>query len=378
MMGTPADAVAWGAKARAFADRWVLPAAVEIDRVDRIPDEILRQLSIEQFCGLGLPTEWGGSGGDTRCTVAVLEALSQASAAVAVTLAVHLSVCARPILDWGTESQKELFLRPLARGERWGAFALTEPDAGSDTARLVTRYRSVPDGFVLNGAKMFISNAVSAGVVVLFATQDAALGSRGISAFIVPPGTAGFSVAQRLDKLGLRGSETTELVLRDVHLPVDAMLGPEGAGLRVALSSLAGGRVGIASCALGVAQAAFDEMLRSVRASDADWKRVRLAQAYSELAAARALVDIAAARKDAGEPYVREASVAKLVASRAAVGIASAGVDVAGPAGTRSGHPAERLLRDARVFPIVEGTTEIQEMILARGLVAPSDPRNAY
>jgi alkylation response protein AidB-like acyl-CoA dehydrogenase len=372
------EAAAWETRAQAFVDRWVRPAAERIDREDRIPDEILRALAAEGFCGLGLPAEWGGGGGDTRCTVAVLGTLSHASAAVAVTLAVHLSVCARPILEWGTEPQKERFLRPLSRGERFGAFALTEPDAGSDTARLTTRYRASSEGFVLDGTKMFTSNAVSAGVILVFATRDPASGSRGISAFIVPPGTAGFSVAQRLDKMGLRGSETTELVLRDVHLPPDSMLGPEGSGLKLALSSLAGGRVGIASCALGVAQAAFDEMLRSVRADDAEWKRGRLARSFADLAAARALVDIAAAREDAGESFVREASVAKLVASRAAVEIASAGVDVAGPAGARSGHPAERLLRDARVFPIVEGTTEIQELILARSLVAPTDPRNAY
>ncbi len=378
MSATTPESTEWGDRARSFAERYVQPVAVQIDRDDRIPEEILRRLAAEGFCGLGLPPEWGGAGGDTRCTVAVLEALSQRSAAVAVTLAVHLSVCARPILDWGTELQKERFLRPLARGERIGAFALTEPGAGSDTASLTTRYRADAAGFVLRGTKMFTSNAVSAGVVLVFATHDAALGGRGISAFIVPPGTGGFSVAQRLDKMGLRGSETTELVLENVRLPADAMLGPEGSGLKIALSALAGGRVGIASCALGVAQAAFDEMLRSVQASDEEWKRIRVARAYAALASARALVETAAARKDAGEPYVRAASVAKLVASRAAVDIASAGMDVAGPAGARAGHPAERLLRDARVFPIVEGTTEIQELILGRSLVYPTDPRNAY
>jgi alkylation response protein AidB-like acyl-CoA dehydrogenase len=178
--------------------------------------------------------------------------------------------------------------------------------------------------------------------------------------------------------MGLRGSETTELVLNDVRLPSHSMLGRPGAGLKVALSALAGGRVGIASCALGVAQAAFDEMLRSVRSHDAAWKRSRLAPAYVDLASARALVEAAAARMDSGEPFVREASVAKLVASRAAVAIASAGVDVAESEGTRVGHPAERLLRDARVFPIVEGTTEIQELILGRILLEPADPRNTY
>ncbi|MGB6443043.1 MAG: acyl-CoA dehydrogenase family protein, partial [Thermoplasmata archaeon] len=348
------DAAAWGDRARAFADRHVRPIAAKIDRDDRIPDEILRGLASERFVGLGLPAEWGGAEGDTRCTVAVLEALAEASAAVAVTLAVHLSVCARPILDWGTESQKEQFLRPLARGDRVGAFALTEPGAGSDSAGLSTRYRRGPEGFVLQGTKMFTSNAVTAGVILVFATRDPNLRSHGISAFIVPPGTGGFSVSQRLDKLGLRGSETTELVLDGVQLPSDAMLGPEGEGLKVALSALAGGRVGIASCALGVAQAAFDQMLASVRAHDEEWKRNRLAAAYSQLASARVLVRAAAELRDEGKPFVEAASVAKLVASRAAVSIASEGVDVAGPEGVRGGHPAERLFRDARVFPIVE------------------------
>ena len=366
----------WRARARAFADRWIRPLASDIDARDRIPDDLLTRMVPERFFGLGLPTEWDGAGGDTRATVAVLEELSRASAAVAVTLAVHLSVCARPILESGTDAQRDRFLRPLARGERVGAFALTEPDAGSDSAGLRTRYRRDGDEFVLRGTKMFTSNAVSAGVVLVFATRDPALGHRGISAFIVPPGTGGFSVAQRLDKLGLRGSETTELVLDDVRLPSEALLGAEGSGLKVALTALTGGRVGIASCALGVAQAAFEEMERSVLGEDAEWKRSVLARSFAELSAARALVEVAAERKDAGQPYVREASAAKLVASRVAVAIASAGVDVAGPAGTRATAAPARLWRDARVFPIVEGTTEIQELILGRELLAGADARN--
>ncbi len=378
-MAPPAGGpAAWGERARRFADAFVRPIADEIDRADRVPDSVVTALAQAGFLGLGLPAEWGGEGGDTRALVDVLDQLSRASAAVAVTLAVHLSVCARPILEWGTDGQRGKYLRPLAQGERVGAFALTEPGAGSDSAALATRYRRDGSEFVLRGTKMFTSNAVTAGTVLVFATHDPGLGRRGISAFIVPPGTRGFSVAQRLDKMGLRGSETTELVLDDVRLPADSMLGPEGGGLKVALSALAGGRVGIASCALGVAESAFDEMLRSVRASDAEWKRSRLAAAYTALASARALVREAAERKDSGRPFVRAASVAKLVASRAAFSIASAGVDVAGPDGTRAGALAERLLRDARVFPIVEGTTEIQELILARSLLEPDDRPNDY
>ena len=373
----PTDAAGWREKARRFAADRVTPISERIDREDRVPDDVVRALASEGFLGLGIPTEWDGMGGDTRCAVAVFEELSRSSAAIGVLLAVHLSVCALPILTRGTPLQRERFLRPLARGERIGAFGLTEPGAGSDTARLRTRYSKDGSGFTLEGTKMFISNGASAGTVLLFATADPALGHRGISAFIVPPGTPGFSVEQRFEKLGLRGSETVELVLHEVHLPPECLLGEEGEGLHIALGALQGGRVGIASCALGVAEAAFAEMLRSVAAhDDADWKRTALARAFSDLASARALVARAAEARDAGAPYVTDASVAKLVASRAAVEIASAGVDVAGDSGPRGRAVAERLLRDARVFPIVEGTTEIQELILARSLLSPSPGRN--
>ncbi len=367
----------WREAARSFAATEVRPVASAIDRDDRIPSRVIQGLGSARFTALGLPREWGGEAADTASVCAVLEELAAASAAVAVTLAVHLSVCAAPIARWGTPAQQSTWLPSLARGERIGAFGLTEPGAGSDTASLQTRYERTAEGFALRGSKTFISNAATAGLVLIFATRDPALGSHGISGFIVPGGSAGFSVTQRFDKLGLRGSETVELLLDGVSLPSEALLGPEGGGLKVALSALAGGRVGIASCALGVARAAFEEMQRAVRADDAEWKRSLLARAYVELASARALVDEAARRRDADEPFGVEASAAKLVAARAAVSIASAGMDVAGPSGTRTGVEAERLLRDARVFPIVEGTTEIQELILARSLLEDTSARTA-
>jgi len=307
---------------------------------------------------------------------AVLEELAWGSAAVGVLTAVHLSVAAAPILAWGSPTQHERYLRPLAAGLRLGAFGLTEPDAGSDAASLRSRYRRADGGFVLDGRKMFISNAREGGLVLVFATGDPSRGRHGISAFVVPSEAPGLSVAQRLDKLGLRGSETSELVLDGVRLDPEGLLGPEGSGLKVALSALAGGRIGIAACALGVAQAAFDELRTSVARSEADWKRPLLARSYADLAAARALVDRAAERRDSGRPFAREASVAKLVASQAAGRIASRAVDVAGEAGVRSGSAPERLLRDARVFPIVEGTTEIQEMVLARELLRAGEEPN--
>ena len=225
---SPTDAQSWRERARRFAADHVEPIAEQIDRQDRVPDELVRALATEGFLGLGIPPEWGGMGGDTRCAVAVFDELCRSSAAIGVLLAVHLSVCALPILTRGTDLQRERFLRPLARGECIGAFGLTEPGAGSDTARLRTRYTRDESGFTLEGTKMFISNGASAGIVLLFATSDLALGHRGISAFIVPPGTKGFSVEQRFEKLGLRGSETVELVLHEVHLAPECLLGAEG------------------------------------------------------------------------------------------------------------------------------------------------------
>ncbi len=373
--GPGQGADAWRERARRFAQDELRPRAAEIDRSDGLPVTVRRGLAHEGFLGLGIPPAWGGQGGDTRATVAVLEELAVANAAVAVELAVHLSVCAQPILRDGTDAQRRQYLPALSSGERLGAFALSEPGAGSDAAALRTRYRRTEDGFELTGTKMFISNAASAGVVLVFATRDPSLGHRGISAFVAPPGVAGVSVAQRLDKLGLRGSETTELVLDHARLPPEALLGAEGDGLRIALTALAGGRVGIAGCAWGVARAAFEEMQRQVRDDDAEWRRHRLARAYAELEGARLVVDEAARLRDNGREFVLEASVAKLLASRAAVAIASSGVELAGSPGARSGSEAERLFRDARAFPIVEGTSEIQELVIARSLLRPPDGR---
>ena len=371
-MAAPATADAWRERARAVATTVVRPLVPAMDRDDRMPATIVESLRAGGFFGLGIPRDWGGGGGDARSIAGVLEELATESAAVATLLSVHLSVAAAPILQWGNDAQRERYLRPLAEGRWLGAFGLTEPSVGSDTARLATRYARAEDGFLLTGSKMFITNAASADLLLVFATREPSAGHRGISAFLLARGTPGFTIAQRLDKLGLRGSETNELVLDGARLPIDAMLGPEGDGLKVALGALTGGRVGIAACALGVARAAFEEMQRRARLAPDDAKRALMAEAYVDLAAARALVADAAARKDSGLEYVDAASAAKLYASQAAVRIASKGVDVAGWEGVSSGATPERLLRDARVFPIVEGTTEIQELILGRALIGRS------
>ncbi|MCI4354625.1 MAG: acyl-CoA dehydrogenase family protein, partial [Thermoplasmata archaeon] len=228
--GVARSAEEWRLRARHCALEVVRPVAAQMDAEDRLPEGIVPAIRAGGFLGVGVPESWGGSGGDTRATVAVLEEFSAESAAVATLIAVHLSVAAMPILQWGTDAQRAKYLRPLAEGPWLGAFGLTEPGAGSDTARLACRYERVDDRYRLNGSKMFITNAASADVVLVFATRDPSLGHRGISAFIVRKGTEGYRVAQHMDKLGLRGSETTELVFQDMMLGPDTMLGPEGRG----------------------------------------------------------------------------------------------------------------------------------------------------
>ncbi len=353
---------------RAFAARSIAPLAEEIDRSDRLPSEVFSALAGEGLTGLGIPPEWGGIGGGTRALSVVLEEISRVSPTVGTDLSVHLSVCAAPIHRWGNDAQRARWLRPLASGEILGAFALSEPGVGSDAAHLATRYERTENGVRITGSKMFITNGRSAGVVLAFATIDPARGSHGISAFLVPRGTPGFSVGQPLDKLGLRGSETNELVFDRAELPEDALLGPEGEGLSIALGALVGGRIGIASCALGVARAGFDQLRAAVARNPDDDRRARLARAWADLSSARALIEKAAEAKDAGRPYELAASTAKLVAARVAESIAHEAVEVIGPPATLRGHPAERILRDARVFPIVEGTTEIQERIVGKML----------
>ncbi|MCI4349473.1 MAG: acyl-CoA dehydrogenase family protein, partial [Thermoplasmata archaeon] len=354
-------------------DDYLLPHAEEIDRSDRLPHDVRPRLVEAGFLSVGLPVQYGGKVGDHRAVAAVIEELARGSAAVATLVSVHLSVCAQPIATWGTPEQKDRCLRPLAEGRWLGAFALTEPGAGSDAAALACRFTTEPSGYRLTGSKMFITNAASADVVLTFARPAQGSATDRISCFILRKGAKGFSIAQRLDKLGLHGSETNEVVLQDAVVPSNDLLGPEGQGLSIALGALSGGRVGIASAALGVAQAAYDELETAVRASPEEWKRHALARAYVRLSAARALVERAADRKDAGVPSVPESSAAKLLASEAAVWIAGRAIEVIGQPAARTGSRPERLLRDARVFPIVEGTTEIQELILGRTL-AGVDP----
>ncbi|MCI4350188.1 MAG: acyl-CoA dehydrogenase family protein [Thermoplasmata archaeon] len=364
-----ADVDGWRTRAAEFARAHIEPHVVAIDHDDRFPDGLLPALAQSKMMGLGLPTEVGGSPGSNRAIAAVLEELAASSAAVATLLSVHLAVAAMPIVEFGSAEQVRMIVPPLAEGRRLGAFALSEPGVGSDAARLTCRYERAGDGFRLNGSKMFITNAASAGTILTFATKDASLGHRGISAFVAAATTPGLHVAQRLDKLGIRGSETTEIVFDDARLPADSLLGAEGEGFSIAMAALAGGRVGIAACALGVARRAFELAREAARASPDDWKRTEVARGYVDLEAARALVERAAELKDAGRPFVAAASAAKLFASQAANRNAQRAFALTGPAAGRADATVGRILRDARVFPIVEGSTEIQELILGRSIL---------
>jgi alkylation response protein AidB-like acyl-CoA dehydrogenase len=363
------DVDGWRARATEFARDHVEPHVVAIDREDRFPAELLPALARSGLMGLGLPEACGGSPASNRVLAAVLEELAASSAAVATLLSVHLSVAAMPIVTFGSAAQVRKFVPPMADGRRLGAFALSEPGVGSDAARLACRYTRSSSGFRLQGSKMFITNAASAGTILAFATKDPSLGHRGVAAFIVPAGTTGLHVAQRLDKLGIRGSETTELVFDDAAVGEEALLGPEGDGFKIAMTALAGGRIGIAACALGVARRGFALAQEAAAVDPEDWKRIEIARAYVDLEAARALVDRAAEKKDAGAPFVEAASAAKLYASQAANRNAQRAFAMAGPAAGRAEAAVGRILRDARVFPIVEGSTEIQELILGRALL---------
>jgi hypothetical protein len=363
----------WVQRAHLFCKQKILPYASAYDIEEEIPQALLNEMAKEGFLGLTIPLEYGGSAAKTLTIGHVLEEMSAASLAVATGLAVHLSVASAPIARWGNDAQKARFLPHMAKGEWLGAFALTEPSTGSDAQHITTRYTKDGDGFRIDGSKTFITNGGIAQVVLVFATRDPSAGSRGMSCFLVEKGTHGFSESRHLSKLGLRGSKTSELLLDSCHVGSEALLGREGDGFKVAMTALEGGRVGISACSLGVARAALDCMKESVAEDSAEWMKVALARSYVDVEAARALMERAANLKDQGQDYGLAASSAKLFASQAAFRVASRAIDVAGMDGTKRGAVAERLFRDARVLTIVEGTTEIQELILGRSLARRLD-----
>jgi butyryl-CoA dehydrogenase len=363
--------------ARELAQKEILPKAAEIDQKHRFPAEIVARLAELGLMGVAVPQEWGGAGMDTVSYALAIEEISRACASTGVIMSVNNSLVCDPILRYGTEAQKTTWLVPLAGGKKLGCFALSEPDAGSDAAGLKTTARQDGDRWILSGTKNFITNGPVADLVVLFAVTDASQGHRGISAFLVPTSTAGLTLGRTDDKMGIRGALSSQIFLTDCALPADALLGQVGEGFKIAMSTLDGGRIGIAAQAVGIARAAFEDAAhyalqrktfgQPIAAHQAI--QFKLADMCTEIDAARLLIWRAAASKDAGQRYTTLSSMAKVFASEVANRAAKEAVQIFGGYGYLTDFPVERHFRDAKITEIYEGTSEIQRLVIASSLL---------
>ena len=363
--------------AREFARAELAPHVEERDRKGEFSRESIDALGRLGFLGILLPEKWGGSGMDTVTYLLALEEIARVDPALAVSMSVHNSLPTQMILAHGSEDLKERYLRPMAEGRLLGAFALSEAHAGSDPAALACRAERGADGWTLNGSKAWVTNGGTADVVVAMA-RTGGPGSGGISAFVVEPSWAGYSVGKEERKMGLRSSNTTEIVFSDLGVPAGNLLGEEGKGLAYALGGLEHGRLGIAAQALGIAGACLDLATGWARERHAFGKaiaefqglRFLLADLAAQIEAARALTYAAAAKKDRGEPVRKEVAMAKLLASRAAMDAGVKALQVYGGYGYMKDYPVERYFRDAKVTEIYEGTSEIQRLVIASELLA--------
>ncbi|MFD3660567.1 acyl-CoA dehydrogenase family protein [Streptomyces sp. NPDC058659] len=363
-----------------FVAREVAPHAVAWDRAEEVDRAIVRKLGAVGFLGLTIPEEYGGSGGDHLAYCLVTEELGRGDSSVRGIVSVSLGLVAKTLAAWGTEEQKRAWLPRLAAGEALGCFGLTEPGTGSDAGNLTTRAVRDGDDYVVNGTKMFITNGTWADVVLLFARTGDTPGHKGVSAFLVPADTPGLTRRAIHGKLGLRGQATAELVLEDVRVPAAAMLGPEGKGFTVAMSALAKGRMSVAAGCVGIAQAALDAAVRYAGEREQFGKPIASYQLVQELITDIA-VDVDAARLltwrvadliDRGQDFATAASKAKLYASEAAVRAANNALQVFGGYGYIDEYPVGKLLRDARVMTLYEGTSQIQKLIIGRALTGVS------
>jgi len=360
--------------ARDFARTRLAPFAAERDREARFPVEAIAELGKLGFMGMLVPEAYGGAGADHFGYALVMEEIAAGEGAVSTILSVQNSVGCMPVLQYGSEEQKQRFLKPMAKGEMLSCFCLTEPQAGSDAAAIRTRARRHGNRWVLSGTKQFITSGSTAQIAIVFAVTDPERGKKGISAFLVPTDSPGYRVAGLEHKLGQRASDTAQLVFEEVELTPDLMLGAEGEGYRIALSNLEGGRIGIGAQAVGMARAAYEAALAYAKEREAFGKAIieqqavafRLADMATSLAAARGLVLAAAARRDAGEPCLKEAAMAKLFASEMAERVASDAIQIHGGYGYVADFPVERIYRDVRVCQIYEGTSDIQRLVIAR------------
>jgi acyl-CoA dehydrogenase len=370
-----------------FAQSEIAPFTAQWDRDAHFEPSLVHKLGELGFLGMLVPDSFGGLGLDTLSYLVALEEIAAVDASVAVTVSVHNSLPTQMILRWGTDQQKERYLRPLARGEVLGAFALSEPDAGSDAASLTTQAVRDGDCWVLNGTKAWVSSGTHAGVIIAMARTDRPdhrRGARGISSFIVTPDMPGFKVGKKEDKMGLRASPTVQLVFDNLRVPAVNLLGEEGHGFSYAMQSLDNGRLGIAAQAIGIARAALDHSLayaaerRQFGQAIADFEAIqfKLADMAKNIAASRALLHATAAAKDRGEPVTLPAAMSKLLASETAMSATREAVQIFGGYGYVTDYPVERLFRDAKVTELYEGTSEIQRVVIARQLYATSGLRS--
>ena len=361
---------------REFADKEVKPLAAEIDEQERFPIENVEKMAKLGLFGIPLPVEYGGAGGENIMYSIAVEELSRVCATTGVVLSAHTSLCLAPIFEHGTEEQKRKYLPKLASGEWLGAFGLTEPNAGTDASAQQTTAVLDGDEWVLNGNKIFITNAGHAHVYVVFAMTDKSLKTKGITAFIVEAGTPGFEIGKKELKLGIRGSATAELIFTDCRIPKENLLGKIGGGFAIAMKTLDGGRIGIASQALGIAQGAIDETVKYTMERKQFGKSLsafqntqfQMADLKTKVEASRLLVRSAAFKKDSKEPYSADAAMAKLFAAETAMEVTTKAVQFHGGYGYTREYPVERMMRDAKITEIYEGTSEVQRMVIAAGM----------
>lgn len=362
---------------KSFAEKEVKPLAAEIDEQERFPIETVQKMAKLGIMGIPFPAEYGGGNGDNLLYSLAVEELSRACATTGVIVSAHTSLCAAPIFEHGTEEQKRKYLPNLCKGEWIGAFGLTEPNAGTDASAQQTTAIVDGDHFILNGSKIFITNALYAHVYIVMAMTDKSKGTRGISAFIVERDTPGFSIGKKEKKMGIRGSATCELVFENCRIPKENLLGKLGSGFGIAMKTLDGGRIGIASQALGIAQGAMDETLKYIKERKQFGKPIgqfqntqfQLADLDTKIEASRLLVRIAAFKKDQKIPYAVDAARAKLFASETAMEVTNKAIQFHGGYGYTREYPVERMMRDAKITEIYEGTSEVQRMVIAAHLM---------
>ena len=358
---------------RDFAENEVKPLAKELDETERFPLETIAKMAEMGMMGLPVPEELGGSGIDQLGYILAVEELSKVCATTGIILSAHTSLCCWPIMTFGTPEQKEKYLKPIASGKKLGAFALTEPSAGTDASMQKSVAVLEGDHYVLNGNKVFITNAGAADVFIVFAMTNKELGTKGITAFILERDTPGFTMGKPENKMGLRASSTCELVFDNVIIPAENRLGDEGKGFKIAMATLDGGRIGVGAQAVGIAQGAIDETIKFTKERIQFGRRISqfqntqftLADMQTRTDAARLLVWRAAEAEQQGLPYSHLAAMAKLFASETASYVTNRAVQLCGGYGYTKDYPVERMMRDAKVTEIYEGTNEVQRMVIS-------------